>query len=154
MNNKQLKNIAEAHVYTGKELTDEEYNALKESKYSHLIKRTLNFDKLLEFATPTEESATAAPKARRKYSGFNLGVNKQDVDHLIDMVEDRFKLGVDNSSTRKFADVNLEELKNFILKHGDDEGFDTGTDERIHRIITKPNADVYSIMKGLYSLAH
>jgi hypothetical protein len=154
MNDKQLKTLAEAHVFTGRELSDEEYNALRESKYSHLIKRITTFEKLLEFATPNEGVSHELPKSYRKFSGFNLGVNKQGVDHLIDMVEDHFHLGVDNSSTRKFAEVNLEDLKNFILKHGDEEGFDRGTDERIHHIINKPNSDVYSIMKGLYALGH
>ena len=155
MNAKQLKNLAEAHIFAGRELTDEEYNLLKESRYANVVKRKTEFDKLLEHALPTEVSYEL-PKSyqKRKHTGFNLGVNKKEVDHLIDMVEDHFKLGIDNPSTRKFMEVNVEELKNFILKHGDDEGFDKGTDEHIHRIINKPNADVYDIMKGLYALGH
>jgi len=155
MNAKQLKNLAEAHIFTGRELTDEEYNLLKESKYASVIKRKTEFDKLLEFANPGEVSYEL-PKSyqKRKYTGFNLGVNKKDVDHLIDMVEDRFNLGIDNPSTRKFIEVNVEELKNFILKHGEDEGLDKGTIEHVHRIVSKPNADVYDVMKGLYALGH
>jgi hypothetical protein len=155
MNAKQLKNLAEAHIFTGRELTDEEYNLLRESKYANVIKRKTEFDKLLENALPGEVSYEL-PKSyqKRKYTGFGLGINKGDVDHLIDMVEDHFKLGVDNPSTKKYMVVNLDELKSFILKHVDDEGIDKGTSEHIHNIVSKPNADIYDIMKGLYALGH
>lgn len=156
MNAKQIKNLAEAHVFTDKKLTDEEYNILTESKYAHLVKKRGKFDEIFENTLPSEDANNnvSSPRSRRRFSGFNLGVNKGDVDHLIDMIEDHFNLGIDNTSTKKHMNVNVEELKNFILKHGDVEGFDKGTDERIHHIINRPNADVYSIMKGLYSLGH
>ena len=87
MNAKQLKNLAEAHIFAGRELTDEEYNLLKESKYASVVKRKTEFDKLLENAFPGEVSHEL-PKTyqKRKYSGFGFGVNKNDVDHLIDMI--------------------------------------------------------------------
>jgi hypothetical protein len=156
MNAKQLKILAEAHFFTGKELTDEEYNSLKESKYSHLVKRGINFDKLFEYALPTNEENHELPKVyqKRRYAGFNIGVNKNDIDHLIDMIEDRFDLGVDNTSTKKYANVNVDELKSFILKHGDDEGLGNNTTEHIQRIINKPGVDVYDIMKRLYALGY
>lgn len=156
MNAKQLKTLAEAHFFTGKELTDEEYNFLKESKYSHIIKRGVNFDKLFEYALPTDEANHQTTKTyqKRRYAGFNFGVDKNDVDHLIDMVEDHFDLGVDNPSTKKYANVNVDELKSFILKHSDDEGLGGGTAEYIQRIVNKPNADVYDIMKRLYALGY
>jgi hypothetical protein len=154
MNAKQLKNLAEAHVFTGRELTDEEYNLLKESKYAKVVTRKTVFDKLLENALPGEEVTHELPAAyqKRRYAGFSFGADKHAVDDLIDMIEDRFDLGVENTSTRKYANVNVDELKNFILKHDDEEGIDSGTVEHIHRIINKPNADVYSILKGLYAL--
>ena len=110
MNAKQLKNLAEAHIFAGRELTDEEYNLLKETKYSKIITRKTAFDKLLEFALPQEEAVSyELPKGyqKRKFSGFNFGVSKHDVDHLVDMIEDHFQLGVDNLSTKKFNFTNF-----------------------------------------------
>ena len=157
MNSKQLKYLAEAHFFAGKKLTDDEYNMLTESKYAHLIKKRGKFDEIFESTLPASEEVNyELPKAyqKRKYTGFNLGINKHDVDHLIDMVEDQFNLGIDNTSTRKFMSVNIDQLKKYILAHVDEEGLDNGTKERIHAIVNKPDADVYDIMKGLYALGY
>jgi hypothetical protein len=156
MNTKQLKHLAEAHFFSGKKLTNDEYNMLKESKYSHLIKKRGKFDEIFESTLPAEEVSYDLPKSyqKRKFNGFNLGVNKKDIDHLIDMVEDQFDLGIDNTSTRKFMNVDVNKLKGYVLKHAEEEGFDKGMLEHIDRIVNKPGVDIYDIMKGLYALGY
>ena len=151
MNSKELKHLAEAHYFTGKKLTDEEYNLLKESKYSHLIALRSEFDTLLEDALP--DVTQELPKAythKRKHHGFHVGVDKGSVNHLIDMVEDHFNLGIDNVSTKKYALVNLDELKRYILKHAVDENLNKATLEQLRHVTNK--ADVYDVLKCLYML--
>lgn len=155
MNDKQLKNLAEAHVFTGRKLTNDEYNMLTESKYSHLITKSGKFDEIFENALPPDEVSYKIPASyERRKLGFNLGVNKSAIDHLIDMIEDHFQLGIDNVSTKKFMNVDVNELKQYILKHAEDEDFDAGTEERINKIVNKPNCDVYDIMRGIYILGY
>jgi len=155
MNDKQLKNLAEAHVFAGRKLTNDEYNMLTESKYAHLVSKSGKFDQIYESALPPDEVNYEVPKSyERRKLGFNLGVNKPAVDHLIDMIEDHFHLGIDNVSTKKFMNVDANELKHYILKHAEDENFDAGTEERINKIVNKPNCDVYDIMRGLYILGY
>jgi hypothetical protein len=153
MNKKELKHLAEAHYFTGQKLSDEQYNELRESEYSHVIAIRSKFDELLQEALPEEVSHKLPDAyAKRKHSGFHVGVDKNAADHLIDTVEDHFNLGITNTSTRKYLSVNIEELKSFILNHIDDEGVDKVTSEHAHNIVDKQGADVYDVMKGLYSL--
>jgi hypothetical protein len=152
MNSKEIKHLAEAHYFTGKKLTDEEYNLLKESKYSHLIALRSEFDTLLEDALPeaTYELPESYTKKKRKRHGFYVGVNRGAINHLIDMVEDHFNLGIDNVSTRKYAAVDLDELKSYILKYADDENLSGATIEQLRHVTNK--GDVYDVLKSLYML--
>ena len=151
MNSKELKRLAEAHYFTGKKLTDEEYTLLKESKYSHLVERRREFDTLLEDAYPeVSHELPKTYKPKRKHTGFHVGVDKGSVNHLIDMVEDHFNLGIDNTSTKKYGAVNVDELKNYILKHAADENLNGATREQLKHVTNK--ADVYDVLKSLYML--
>jgi hypothetical protein len=130
MNNDQrnLKHLAEAYVYSRKKLTRLEFEALKNSKYSVILRESeykSPFESIIEHvALPAEEKKSAK---KEKFFGHsrhvNVNTSRHYIGRLIDDLEENFGIGVENQNPYKRRDVDLHELKDFIkyyvIQHGD-----------------------------------
>ena len=139
---RELKRLAENHYYTGKALTYAQYDALKDTKYANIITKPSRFKSLIEGVgnEPTEKPS------RRKYHG--MGLDKGTIRNLIDDIEDKFELEVCNTSRRKFSDVDINELREFITTWSARNVMDKPTQQHIDDIIIKGD-NIYLILGKL-----
>jgi hypothetical protein len=105
---RELKRIAENHYYTGKPLTYAQYDALKDTKYASKMTKPSVFKNLVEGIGKEPE----APR-KRQYHGM-IGLDKRTIRNLVDDIEDNFGLEVCNSERRKYSDVDISELRDFV----------------------------------------
>lgn len=152
MNKKQLKKLAEDHYYTGKKLTPEEVFLLEQSKYKGIVKKESNFKKIFEyFATPYKEEENSYTAPLRKWKRMRMpSLNRRGVGSLIDEIEEKYGLGIENFSLTKYDTVNLEELKSFIKEYLDKNVLDTTTEKEINDALDSDT--VYMLLYKLHSL--
>jgi hypothetical protein len=121
MNKKQLKRLAEKYYYGGYQITPEQRFLLENSKYAKLLSydkgNEFEFNKLLENYTEAmgieDETLTPEPVAKnKKFYMFqnDLGLIKD----LMDMIEDKFYLGLDNFGLNKYEKIDINQLRQVI----------------------------------------
>jgi hypothetical protein len=115
-----LKRLAEEYYYAGRELTEEQYDLLKNSKYASILKEKKTvFDNLFENALPSadkfvEEAPAIFDKDHIHHSPFYNHVDRIFIDSLVDGIKDKYNLGIENTKSSKYEDVDLNDLKSFI----------------------------------------
>ncbi len=115
----ELKRLAEGYHYNMIDLKESEFNALKNSKYSHLLREKEykpKFEKVLESFNKNENKNSY--KKRIKPYGhshyFNINTSRSLIQDLIDRIEKEFDLGIDNDDIDKYEKVSLDDLKDFV----------------------------------------
>lgn len=148
MNDKQLKHLAEKHFFLGKKLTIQEESALRSSKYADIVKVKSSFESLYEQVI---DDAPAPRQRKKSYKHhFYTGVNKRDLIDLLDDIEMEFDLDINNGSPNKYASIDLQELKQFILRYASKNLLDDTTQAVVNKITT-PEASITDIFHTLYS---
>jgi hypothetical protein len=128
-NQRNLKHLAEAYVYSHKKLTRLEFEALKNSKYSVVLREKeykSSFDTIREHVALGEAETKKAPK-KEKFFGHsrhvNVNTSRHYIKELIDDLEEHFGIGVENQNPYKSRDVDIHELKDlikyYVIQHGD-----------------------------------
>jgi len=156
----KLKQLAEAFTYRGIKLSKSQINELKNSKYSHLVEHILpnqkvdGFSQLVEETLPVnqEEDPDLDIRFKRVKSPFYPGVNHEVIQDLIDEIEEKFDLGVDNIGGINLDNVSLEDVKFFVQKYADRNIFDLPTEREVKKIL-EASDDLASLLTRLYRLA-
>lgn len=129
---KHLKHLAEAYVAGGKSLTESEFAALKNSKYKNLLKEDTyksKFTNLFENALggkSIEKGSRIKPYALGHSRHLNINTARHLVTDLIDDLEEKFGIGIENESLSKHDKISLTDVKDFVKyycvkKHQDHE---------------------------------
>ena len=150
MNNKQLKRLAEKHFYLGKELTPEETFLLENSKYKSIVKKETKFSKMLEQYSYGEQEQPFKVKYTKRRRMSSPGIDKSVVRDLVDDIEDKFNLGIENPSPGKYDSINVDEVKQFIQQYADKNLFDGNMLREVKDIMDSET--VYDILHKLYTL--
>jgi hypothetical protein len=147
----KIKELAESNHLFGTELTKEQVRIIKKTKYGSLLRDDVNkgkFEKLFENALTTQPKTEE--KSKGKYQLY-LGLQKKYLTSLVNELEDMFDLGLDNTSTQKYKNVDVKPFKNriekFIIKN--DKMNDT-TRKELKRIVY----DMDSVPAIMYHLYH
>lgn len=149
MKEKEIKKLATEHYYFGKNLTLKERNLLRKTKYKRLIKEDNMFDQIFENALATTEAPKEFEPSKSLPMTHRSKVDKVLIRDLVDQIEKKFNLDIDNPSPRKYLDVNLEELKNYIKNYAAQEALNDDTEEFLLSCIdgakttTKVISDLY-----------
>lgn len=154
MNKKQLKQLAEQHFYLGRKLTAQEKFLLENSKYKNVIKNNnTRFGKIMEQYSDYygEEEPKFEIRTVKRKRMFTPGIDRNNVKELIDEVEEKFNLGIENPDFRKYSGVNMDELKLFIQQYADKNIMSHATQHEINEILDSDSA--ITILHKLYSLA-
>jgi len=152
MNNKQLKKLAEQHFYLGKTLTPQEKFLLESSKYKKIVKnKNTKFNKVMEqYSNFLEEEPQFKPRYVKRKKMFVPGINKDNINDLIDDIEEKYNLGIENPSPAKYNNVDLEDVKHFITQFAEKNVFDKPTQLEINDVLDSDS--IYTILHKLYSL--
>lgn len=152
MNKKQLKKLAEQHFYLGRSLTPEQKFLLESSKYKKIVKnKNTKFNKVMEqFSNFIEEEPQFKPRYVKRKRMAVPGINKSNINDLVDDIEEKYNLGIENPSHTKYQSVDLEDLKQFITQFADKNVFDRPTQLEINDVLDSDS--VYTILHKLYSL--
>ncbi len=117
---KKLKRLAEAYECGIKTLNKVEFSLLKNSKYKNLLKEDEykpRFEKLLENAR-TGEKTEFRPFFKKNRFGhskrLNISIARHIVQDLIDDLEERFDVGVENQDLDKYEKLSLTDVRDFI----------------------------------------
>lgn len=147
---KQLKRLAEQHFFLGKKLTPNEAFLLESSKYKGIVKKERKFSKMLEQYSFGEQEEPFKPRTVKRKRMYTPGIDKLVINDLVDDIEDKYNLGIENPSPSKYAAVNVDELKQFIQQYADKNVFDGTTSQEIKDVLDSDS--VYTILHKLYSL--
>jgi hypothetical protein len=150
MNNKQLKRLAEKHFYLGRKLTPEESFLLENSKYKSIVKKESKFSKMLEQYSFGEQEQPFKVKYTKRRRMSIPGIDKSIVRDLVDDIEDKFNIGIENSSPAKYDSVNVDEVKQFIQQYADKNLFDGNMLREVKDVMDSET--VYDILHKLYTL--
>jgi hypothetical protein len=150
MNKKQLKRLAEKHFYLGKKLTPEESFILENSKYKNIVKKETKFSKMLEQYSYGEQEQPFKVKYTKRRRMAIPGIDKSVVRDLVDDIEDRFNLGIENSSPGKYNNVDVNEVKQFIQQYADKNLFDGNMLREVQDVMNSET--VYDVLHKLYTL--
>jgi hypothetical protein len=148
VNKKEIKLLAEQHYFGGKVLTTEEYGILKGSKYHSIVKPIDEFTQLVEDVITGEAGRRKICRRSRRYN-FAAGLDKRSLKDLVDEIEEKFDLDINNSSPSKYRKVEIESFKRFIQEYTDRNIFDDNTKSYITGLLD-PKSTVYSILDSLY----
>lgn len=162
MKNK-LKLLAEAHFFGIKTLSKKGLMALSKTKYGKLF--TLNekkrwvssFSSLVESIDQSinggegvDDRPEFKPKMYKKLRMSPVCPDKRSVQELVNDVESKFNIGIENDDVTKFESVDCEELKRYIREFSNMNIFDQETKNLIDKILeAKSSCDV---LLGLYSI--
>lgn len=149
MKEKEIKKLATEHYYFGKNLTLKERNLLRKTKYKRLIKEDNMFDQIFENALATTEAPKEFEPSKSLPMTHRSKVNKVLIRDLVDQIEKKFNLDIDNPSPRKYLDVNLEELKNYIKNYVVQEALNDDTEEFLLSCINGAKTSM-KVMGDLY----
>lgn len=147
---KKLKELAEQHFFLGKKLTPEETFLLENSKYKNLVKKDTKFTKMLEQYNYGEQEEPFKPRTVKRKRMFTPGVDKKAINDLVDDIEDKYSLGIENPSPAKYQAVNVDDVKQFIQQYTDKNILDSATAREIIDVLDSDS--VYTILHKLYSL--
>lgn len=147
---KLLKKLAEQHFFLGKKLTPDEAFLLENSKYKGIVKKETKFTKMLEQYSIGEQEEPFKPRTVKRKRMYTPGIDKTVINDLVDDIEDKYNLGIENPSPSKYQAVNVEELKQFIQQYADKNILDGATSREIKDVIDSDS--VYTILHKLYSL--
>jgi hypothetical protein len=154
---KYLKKIAEKHYYRKVPLTLNEFNLLKNSKYSNIIDENniKTFNTILERSFKDDRDFMERPKVDFKKSYLYMGLDKAGIADLVDEIEIEFDLGVSNQSPFKFRQVDAYDIKNFIAKYMKFNIANKNTKKFLESIINNEELSTTNIMFRLYhSIEH
>lgn len=147
---KNLKRLAEQHFFLGKKLTPEETFLLENSKYKGIVKKETKFAKMLEQYSYGEQEETFKPRTSKRRRMYTPGIDKAVINDLVDDIEDKYNLGIENPSPSKYEGVKLEDIKQFIQQYADKNVLDGTTSREIKDVLDSDS--VYTILHKLYSL--
>lgn len=147
---KNLKRLAEQHFFLGKKLTPEETFLLENSKYKSIVKKDSKFSKMLEQYNYGEQEEPFKPRTVKRRRMYTPGVDKRTINDLVDDIEDKYNLGIENASPSKYKAVNVDEIKQFIQQYADKNVLDSTTSREITNVLDSDS--VYTILHKLYSL--
>lgn len=147
---KNLKRLAEQHFFLGKKLTPEETFLLENSKYKGIVKKDGKFSKMLEQYNYGEQEEPFKPRTVKRRRMYTPGVDKRTINDLVDDIEDKYNLGIENASPSKYKAVNVDEVKQFIQQYADKNVLDSTTSREITNVLDSDS--VYTILHKLYSL--
>lgn len=155
----KIKRLAEEHCFLSKEITIEERDMIKASKYAQLIREELVVQKRRGSVDSIMENVLNGtyekkPKERPKTSlnHFNASLDRDQVQILCDEIEDHFNLTLDKNPFR-FMHLDVEKLKDFIRKTANSVIKDETTLHEINKLINNPKIDSEKILYTLYLLA-
>ena len=124
MNNqeKNIKHLAEKYYYTGKSLSETEFNILKKSKYSNILREKeykSSFDRLVENNNVANEDNEKFLRTKKRAMGhshmFNIGINRGVVRDIIDEIEEEFEIGIENiDNFRKYDNISMHDVRRFL----------------------------------------
>ncbi len=140
-----VKRLAEKYFFEGCDLTAAQRTIISESKYSGVLddepgKFDNTLKKLLESYT-----STGAPHERL----HTPWVNKEAMSDLVDAVDIRFDLSAASEyRPDMFNSVDLNDLKNFIIKYTKENISDESTKEYVAKLIG--SGDAKEIIRKLY----
>jgi len=149
MKEKEIKKLATEHYYFGKNLTLKERNLLRKTKYKRLIKEDNMFDQIFENALATSEAPKEFEPAKSIPMTNHSKVNKTVVRDLVDQIEKKFNLDIDNPSPRKYLDVNLANLKSYIENYANQEAINQETEDFLLGCVRGAKTPM-SVMHHLY----
>jgi len=147
---KQLKRLAEQHFFLGKKLTPNEAFLLESSKYKGIVKKERKFGKMLEQYSFGEQEEPFKPRTVKRKRMYTPGIDKSVINDLVDDIEDKYNLGIENPSPSRYEAVNVDELKQFIQQYADKNVLDGTTSQEIKDVLDSDS--VYTILHKLYSL--
>lgn len=149
-----LKQLAESNHLFGTHLNKEQIRLIRTTKYASLLREDVDkgkFEKLLENTLSDGPEKEESPK-NKKEQFLYLGIQKQQIASLAHELEDMFNLGLDNKSSKKYRDVNIDtfkdRIKKFIIKN--DNKLNNPTKHTIKEMIYDINT-VSGIMSRLYN---
>jgi len=147
---KNLKRLAEQHFFLGKKLTPEETFLLENSKYKSIVKKERKFNKMLEQYNYGEQEEPFRPRTVKRRRMYTPGIDKRAINDLVDDIEDKYNLGIENPSPSKYEAANVNEVKQFIQQYADKNVLDGTTSREIKDVLDSDS--VYTILHKLYSL--
>lgn len=148
-----LKQLAESNHVFGTSLTKEQIRLIRKTKYASLLREDVDkgkFERLLENTLSGEETENKVSKDKKKQFLY-LGIQREQIASLAHELEDMFNIGLDNKSSKKYREVDIDKfkdrIKKFIIKN--DNKLNSPTKHTIREAIYDMNT-VSSIMSKLY----
>lgn len=160
MNKRQLKHLAESYVYSNKQLTTEEFEALKYSEYSDLLKDKTTFTNIYENYLPGDDKDDDRVHTPHHSDPgmFYPGINRGYISKLSDDLQDHFKINILSNDYKigNFSRLTADDIKEYIkghcdLHHDSTNSINDCTQEFISRILL--NKDVLTLLYALYACA-
>ena len=117
----KLKALAENHILFGKSINKLQFELIKNSKYGKYLQEETykpKFEKLFENVLqgkPTEK-VLDTEEDYPEYM-FNINTDKGFIDFLVHELEDRFDVGPFNNSLKKYNNIDLKEVVDFIKSY-------------------------------------
>jgi hypothetical protein len=149
MNEKQIKKLATEHYYFGKNLTLRERNILRKTKYKRLIKEDNMFDQIFENAIANSETPKEFDPPKCLPMTRHSKVNQTLIRDLVDQIENKFNLDIDNPSPRKYLDIDLSQLKSYIENYANKETNNDETESFLLSCIKRAKSPM-TVMHHLY----
>lgn len=144
---KTLKRLAEEHFFLGRALNFKESTLLQRSNYSNIVKENVN--SISE--SHDSDSESSETKKRKHYS--HPGLNRKEIEDLIDDVELEFNLDLSNPSPFKYKKIDPTKLKDYIRKYISSYFQDEDTLNHVTKIINRDDLNGVGILYRLYSAA-
>jgi hypothetical protein len=148
-----LKQLAESNHIFGTPLTKEQIRLIRKTKYASLLREDVDkgkFERLLENTLSGESTEEKTPKDKKKQFLY-LGIQREQIASLAHELEDMFNLGLDNKSSKKYREVDIDKfkdrIKKFIIKN--DNKLNNPTKHTIREAIYDMNS-VSGIMSKFY----
>jgi hypothetical protein len=116
-NELKIKNLAEQHIICGKHITKTQFDMIKRSKYGkYLTEKNYKskFEKIME-ATLSGEDVNVDNTTEYDSSDFNF-IERQYVNHIIQLLENKFDISPLNKNYKKYDTLNLEDVINYLKK--------------------------------------
>jgi hypothetical protein len=147
---KLVKKIAEEYFFKGKQLSSAEKMLIENSSYAPLLKSKDNskFNSLIENTLNVEQEKFKPTLRKRRFTIHNY--NKVAINELVDDIETKYKLNLFNNFSGKFSNIDLEDLKKFIVNYANTQVYDDDTENLLKELAERDS--VSSILYKLYSL--
>jgi len=158
-NELKIKALAEQHILLGKDISKTQFDIIKRSKYGKYLKEKTHrskFEKIMESALDTQEANEQDSSVYdNDYSKYGFGfsfLEREYVNHIIQLLENKFDIGPLNKNFEKYDSIDFSEVVNYLRKVlVSFENKCAYTSSRIEEIIKDSN-DTRNLIFGLRTL--